>query len=174
MQKLTNKEEEIMHILWKLEKAFVKDVLSEIQNDKPHYNTLSTIIRNLEEKEYVGYTAYGKTHQYFPIVSKEDYKKRFMNTAIENYFNKIATKDGLSSLNTAFSAEGAYIHIPKNKLVEKPIQILHFSTGNESALMLQPRNLVVVDENSHVQIIENMKISAAFSHLPPFIHAIFN
>ncbi|WP_400075525.1 Fe-S cluster assembly protein SufD [Winogradskyella sp. R77965] len=73
---------------------------------------------------------------------------------IENYFNKIAPKDGLSSLNTAFSAEGAYIHIPKNKLVEKPIQIIHFSTGNEAALMLQPRNLVVVDENSHVQIIE--------------------
>ncbi|WP_299115615.1 Fe-S cluster assembly protein SufD [uncultured Winogradskyella sp.] len=73
---------------------------------------------------------------------------------IENYFNKIASKDGLSSLNTAFSAEGAYIHIPKNKLVEKPIQIIHFSTGNEAALMLQPRNLIVVDENSHVQIIE--------------------
>ena len=73
---------------------------------------------------------------------------------IENYFNKIAPKNGLSSLNTAFSAEGAYIHIPKNKLVEKPIQVIHFSTGNEAALMLQPRNLVVVDENSHVQIIE--------------------
>ncbi|WP_412559488.1 Fe-S cluster assembly protein SufD [Winogradskyella sp. MIT101101] len=73
---------------------------------------------------------------------------------IENYFNKIASKDGLSSLNTAFSAEGAYIHIPKNKLVQKPIQIIHFSTGNEAALMLQPRNLVIVDENSHVQIIE--------------------
>ena len=73
---------------------------------------------------------------------------------IENYFNKIATKDSLSSLNTAFSSEGAYIHIPKNKLVQKPIQILHFSTGNEAALMLQPRNLIVVDENSHVQIIE--------------------
>jgi len=73
---------------------------------------------------------------------------------IENYFNKIAPKDGLSSLNTAFSAEGAYIHIPKNKLVDKPIQIIHFSTGSEAALMLQPRNLVVVDENSHVQIIE--------------------
>ena len=87
MQKLTNKEEEIMHILWKLEKAFVKDVLSEIETDKPHYNTLSTIIRNLEEKGYVSYNAYGKTHQYFPIVSKEDYKKRFMTTAIENYFN---------------------------------------------------------------------------------------
>ena len=73
---------------------------------------------------------------------------------IENYFNKAATNDSLSSLNTAFSSEGAFIHIPKNKLVEKPIQIVHFSTGNESALMLQPRNLIVVDENSHVQIIE--------------------
>lgn len=73
---------------------------------------------------------------------------------IENYFNKIAPKDSLTSLNTAFSSEGAYIHIPKNKLVQKPIQILHFSTGNESATMLQPRNLIIVDENSHVQIIE--------------------
>lgn len=87
MQKLTNKEEEIMHILWKLEKAFVKDVLAEIEDEKPHYNTLSTIIRNLEEKEYVSYNAFGKTHQYYPIVTKEAYKKRFMNTAIENYFN---------------------------------------------------------------------------------------
>ncbi|AXT18451.1 Fe-S cluster assembly protein SufD [Flavobacteriaceae bacterium AU392] len=73
---------------------------------------------------------------------------------IENYFNKIATQDSLTSLNTAFTNEGAYIHIPKNKLVEKPIQIVYFSTGNEVAAMTQPRNLVVVDENSHVQIIE--------------------
>ncbi|MEW4925464.1 BlaI/MecI/CopY family transcriptional regulator [Algibacter sp. 2305UL17-15] len=87
MEKLTNKEEEIMHILWKLEKAFVKDVLVEIKDAKPHYNTLSTIIRNLEEKGYVAYNAYGKTHQYYPIVKKEDYRKRFMNTAINNYFN---------------------------------------------------------------------------------------
>lgn len=87
MHKLTNKEEEIMHILWKLKKAFVKDVLSEITEDKPHYNTLSTIIRNLEDKGYVSYQAYGKTHQYFPIISKEAYKKRFMTTTIENYFN---------------------------------------------------------------------------------------
>jgi len=73
---------------------------------------------------------------------------------IENYFNKAATNDSISSLNTAFSSEGAFIHIPKNKLAEKPIQIIHFSTGNESAVMLQPRNLIVVDENSHIQIIE--------------------
>lgn len=87
MQKLTNKEEEIMHILWKLEKAFVKDVLAEIKTEKPHYNTLSTIIRNLEDKGYVGYKAYGKTHEYFPLVSKEKYRQQFMNSAIENYFN---------------------------------------------------------------------------------------
>ncbi len=87
MQKLTNKEEEIMHILWRLENAFVKDVLAEIEQEQPHYNTLSTIIRNLEEKKYVGHKAYGKTHEYFPIVKKEDYKKRFMTTAIDNYFN---------------------------------------------------------------------------------------
>jgi len=73
---------------------------------------------------------------------------------IENYFNKIAQKDSLTSLNTAFSNEGAYIHIPKNKIVSKPIQIIHLSTGNEAAIMLNPRNLIVVDENSHVQIIE--------------------
>lgn len=87
MEKLTNKEEEIMRVLWKLEKAFVKDVLVEIKDEKPHYNTLSTIIRNLEEKGYVAYNAFGKTHQYYPIISKEEYRKGFMSVAIDNYFN---------------------------------------------------------------------------------------
>ncbi|MEE9364069.1 MAG: BlaI/MecI/CopY family transcriptional regulator [Cellulophaga sp.] len=87
MKKLTNKEEEVMQILWRLESAFVKEVMVEIKEDKPHYNTLSTIIRNLEEKKYVSYTAFGKTHQYFPIISKEIYRKRFFNTAIDTYFN---------------------------------------------------------------------------------------
>jgi len=73
---------------------------------------------------------------------------------IENYFNKVAPKTGLNSLNTAFAKEGAFIHIHKNKQADKPIQIINFATGNESSLMLQPRNLVVVEENSHVQIIE--------------------
>ncbi len=87
MQKLTNKEEEIMHILWKLKKAFVKEVQAEITEDQPHYNTLSTIVRNLEEKGYVSHNAFGNTHQYYPIVSIEDYRKGFMSTAIDNYFN---------------------------------------------------------------------------------------
>jgi BlaI family transcriptional regulator, penicillinase repressor len=87
MQKLTNKEEEIMQILWKLKKAFVKEVLAEITEEQPHYNTLSTIIRNLEEKGFVSHNAFGNTHQYFPIVKMEDYRKRFMNTAIDTYFD---------------------------------------------------------------------------------------
>lgn len=87
MKKLTNKEEEVMKILWKLEKAFVKDVLAQFTEDKPHYNTLSTIIRNLEEKGYVSHEAYGNTHQYYPIVAKDEYRKGFMNEAMKDYFN---------------------------------------------------------------------------------------
>ena len=87
MQKLTNKEEEIMHILWKLKKAFVKEIMAEITEEQPHYNTLSTIVRNLEEKGFASHNAFGNTHQYYPIVSLEEYRKRFMNTAIDNYFN---------------------------------------------------------------------------------------
>ncbi len=74
---------------------------------------------------------------------------------VDQFFNTIAGKNSsITSLNTAFSKEGAYIHIPKNTVVPKPIQIVHFSTGTESELLLQPRNLIVVGENSHVQIIE--------------------
>ena len=73
---------------------------------------------------------------------------------IENYFNKIAKQDNLTSLNTAFAKEGAYIYIPKNVEVQKPIQIINLTTGAEVATMMQPRNLIVVEENAHVQIIE--------------------
>lgn len=73
---------------------------------------------------------------------------------IESYFNKVAKSDSLTALNTAFTKEGAYIHIPAHKEVEKPIEIINFSTGNEAAMFLQPRNLIVVGENAHVQIIE--------------------
>jgi Fe-S cluster assembly protein SufD len=73
---------------------------------------------------------------------------------IENYFNKIAKQDNLTSLNTAFAKEGAYINIPKNVEVQKPIQIINLTTGSEIATMMQPRNLIVLEENAHVQIIE--------------------
>lgn len=74
---------------------------------------------------------------------------------LENYFHQIANKDeSLTSLNTAFAQEGAYINIPKGKIADKPIEIIYFSTGNDASVLLQPRNLIIVGENAHVQIIE--------------------
>jgi FeS assembly protein SufD len=83
------------------------------------------------------------------------FSKPMFRQVIEVYFNQVASKDeSLTTLNTAFSKEGAYIYIPKNKMPKKPIQILHLATGNEAALMLQPRNLIVAEDNAEVQIIE--------------------
>lgn len=83
------------------------------------------------------------------------FSKPMYQQVIEVYFNKAASKDeSLTSLNTAFSKEGAYIYIPKSKVPKKPVQILHLATGNEAALMLQPRNLIVAEDNAEVQIIE--------------------
>jgi len=74
---------------------------------------------------------------------------------IDVYFNKVASReDSLVSLNTAFAKEGAFIYVPKNKVPRKPIEILHFSTGSETAQMLQPRNLIIAEENAEVQVIE--------------------
>jgi len=86
MEKLTNKEEEIMHCLWTLDRAFVKEVVAALP-DGNHYNTVSTVVRNLEDKGYVSHQAFGKTHQYFPKVSKEAYSKEFMQTATQRYFD---------------------------------------------------------------------------------------
>ena len=81
--------------------------------------------------------------------------KPMYRPVIELYFNKVASgEDSLTSLNTAFTHEGAYIYIPKNKAPRKPVEILHLATGNEAALMLQPRNLIIVEENAELQVIE--------------------
>lgn len=83
------------------------------------------------------------------------FSKPMFRPVLDVYFNKAASKDeSLTTLNTAFCREGAYIYIPKNKMPKKPIQILHLATGNEAALMLQPRNLIVAEQNAEVQIIE--------------------
>jgi predicted transcriptional regulator len=86
MEKLTPKEEEIMQVLWKLEKAFVKEVVQELPSPRPHYNTVSTVIRKMEDKGYVMHEAFGNSHRYYPVVSKEDYRSGFFNNAIKNYF----------------------------------------------------------------------------------------
>lgn len=87
MKELTKAEDQIMQILWKLEKGFVKDIIDKMPNPKPAYNTVSTITRILEKKGFVGYKAYGKTHEYYPLVAKEKYTKFYLNNMISGYFN---------------------------------------------------------------------------------------
>ena len=86
MKELTRAEDQIMQILWGLKKGFVKDIVEQMPEPKPAYNTVSTIIRILERKGFVGYKAYGKTHEYFPLVPKEKYSKFYLNNFLKGYF----------------------------------------------------------------------------------------
>jgi BlaI family penicillinase repressor len=88
MEELTKAEERIMQIIWTLQKAFVKDIIAEIDEEpKPPYNTISSIVRLLEKKGYVSYKAYGKTYEYFPAISKEEYTKTSFSKLFSGYFN---------------------------------------------------------------------------------------
>jgi BlaI family penicillinase repressor len=87
MEKLTNKEEQVMLVIWMLKKAFVKEIQAELSNEVLHYNTISTIVRNLEEKKYVSYKVYGNTHQYYPLIEKEDYQQKYMMGVVQDFFN---------------------------------------------------------------------------------------
>ncbi len=83
---LTRAEEEIMQILWDIKKGFVKNIVEKFPDPKPAYNTVSTIVRILENKGFVDHTAYGKTHEYFPLVGKDEYRKQYLNSMLNNYF----------------------------------------------------------------------------------------
>jgi len=87
MKKLTKAEEEIMQILWKLGKGFVKDIIQQLPKPKPAYNTVSTIIRILEKKGFVSHNAYGKSFEYYPLIDKDDYKKAYLKSLVKNYFS---------------------------------------------------------------------------------------
>ena len=87
MKKLTRKEEELMKILWKLEKAFVKDIIELYPDPKPHYNTISSLVRLLQDKGVIGFTQYGNTYQYYPLITKEEYRRSFMNQVVTDYFD---------------------------------------------------------------------------------------
>ncbi len=116
MDKLTNKEEEILQALWNLKKAFVKEIVAILPEPKPHYNTISTIIRNMEDKGYVRYVAFGKTHQYYPTITKEVYRKKYMSITITNYFEN-SYKDAVS-----FFAKEEKISVDELKEIIKLIE----------------------------------------------------
>lgn len=87
MRELTKAEEQIMHILWNLKSGMVNDILSKMPEPKPAYNTVSTIIRILEKKGFVGHKAWGRTHEYFPLVAKEDYTREYLSNIVKGYFS---------------------------------------------------------------------------------------
>lgn len=86
MKQLTKAEEEIMQILWELNEANVKDIIAVIPEPKPAYNTVSTIVRILENKGFVDYKKQGKGHIYFPLIQKQDYSNQSINNLVDNYF----------------------------------------------------------------------------------------
>jgi BlaI family transcriptional regulator, penicillinase repressor len=87
MRELTRAEEEVMQVLWQVKKGFVKDILEHFDDPKPAYNTVSTIVRILQDKGFVDHKAYGRTHEYYPAVSKDEYSKSHLNTFVNNYFS---------------------------------------------------------------------------------------
>lgn len=86
MKELTKAEEQVMQILWQVRKGFVKDIIAKMDEPKPAYNTVSTIVRILERKGFVKYETVGKSHKYFPVVNKDEYRSFFLKTFLSNYF----------------------------------------------------------------------------------------
>jgi BlaI family transcriptional regulator, penicillinase repressor len=87
MKKLTHAEEQIMQVLWELEKGFVNDIMIQLPDPKPAYNTVSTIVRILEQKGFIAHKAYGRTHEYYPLVNKDEYSREYLNNFTQNYFS---------------------------------------------------------------------------------------
>lgn len=114
MKELTKAEDQIMQILWKLKKAFVKDIIEELPEPKPAYNTVSTIVRILETKGFVDHKAYGKTHEYFPIIAKEKYTQFYLNNMVKGYFN-----GSFASLVSFFAKENQMKVGELNELVKQ-------------------------------------------------------
>jgi BlaI family penicillinase repressor len=102
MKELTRAEEQVMQVLWTLGKAFVKDIIEKMPNPKPAYNTVSTIVRILETKGFIDHKAYGKTHEYFPMVSRQKYTQFYLNNMVKGYFD-----GSITSLVSFFAKENS-------------------------------------------------------------------
>ncbi len=114
MKRLNHKEEEVMTILWRLGNAFVHDILNEMDEPRPPYNTVSSIVRKLVAEELIGYESFGKTHRYFPILKKEEYRANAFRRFMDNYFG-----GSPSALLSYFVREENLDPADLNKLLEE-------------------------------------------------------
>ena len=113
VSELTRAELELMQVIWKKEKVLVHDILDNLPEPKPAYNTVSTLVRVLEKKGFVGHKAYGKTYEYYPLVSKEDYTSRYMTGVLNNFFD-----GSLSRLVNFFSSNKSISVEETDKILE--------------------------------------------------------
>jgi BlaI family transcriptional regulator, penicillinase repressor len=120
LKELTKAEDQVMQILWDLKSGFVKDIIEQMPEPKPAYNTISTIVRILETKGFVDHKAYGKTHEYFPLISKDKYTKFYLNNLLKGYF------DGSFQNLVSFFAK-------ENKLDSKAIEKLLDEIKNQKS-----------------------------------------
>ncbi len=88
MKHLTNREEEIMELFWEKGALFVKEIIDELEEPKPHYNTISTIVRGLEEKGFVAHEQFGNTYRYFAAITREEFSRNTIKNMVGKYFNK--------------------------------------------------------------------------------------
>ena len=113
MKELTKAEEQVMQVLWDMEKGFVKDLLEKFPEPRPAYNTVSTICRILEKKGFVDHKAYGNSHQYFPLIGREKYTKEYLNNFVDSYFG-----NSFEQLVSFFSKENKVDIREAEKIIE--------------------------------------------------------
>jgi BlaI family penicillinase repressor len=116
MKTLTKAEEQIMQTIWKLGKAFLREIIDELPNPKPHQNTVATILKILVEKEFVAVTVFGRTHQYYPLVSKDVYSRGSFKSLVKGYF------DGSFSNAVSFMVKENNLSIEELELLLKQLK----------------------------------------------------
>jgi len=113
MQKLAKREEQIMQACWHLEKAFIKDIIAELPEPKPHYNSVATMVRILEDKGFLDHEALGNTFRYYPVITKEQYQKHAFDDIVKQYFN-----NSYSRMLTFFAKEQKVSREEINEILE--------------------------------------------------------
>lgn len=116
MKTLTKAEEQIMQTIWKLDKAFLRQIIEDLPNPKPHQNTVATILKILVEKEFVAIEVYGRMHQYYPLISKDAYSKSTMKNMVKGYF------EGSFSNAVSFMVKENNISIEELELLLKQLR----------------------------------------------------
>ncbi len=113
---LTKAEEQIMQVIWKLEKAFLREIVEALPNPRPHNNTVATIIKILVEKNFIGINVFGRMHQYYPLISKDAYSKASMKGLVKSYF------DGSFSNAVSFMVKENTISVEELELLLKQLK----------------------------------------------------